>query len=690
MIGIIETFKDQSPRDFPPLITERVFSSEGWLTSILGLEYRPQQEQMALSCAQAFVIDRPLLFEAGTGVGKSLAYLIPAIIHAIQRKRKCIVSTHTISLQEQIQVKDLVICRRLFEAVPELTAYQDFKTALLVGRANYLCGSRLRQAISTKFDLFPGHEQDDMERIVQWADISENGLRHELDPSPLPEVWDWVNADSAACNHRNCTPQTCFFQKARARMRAAQLIIVNHSLLFSLINAGHTPNAKSAGILFTGDFAVIDEAHKVPAVAAEHFGHRISAVGLDRMLKRLYNPRRGKGLLTRYGSPRNCNAVKKVIDEAESFFTNVRRRIPASDSLLRLRLQNWCESTLNRPLLNIEKMVADTAGGMDESPARDELRDVKTKLGAYRAAINACISLDEEDHVYWIEKTGRRGRNIVMRATPIDVAPYLRERLFDRRTAVVLTSASLAEGPTMESFMDKVGATGEENDRVGSPFDYETNLRVYVADDAPPPSLAEARLDIDYLADAIEYCVPQIDGGTLVLFTSYADMQKVASLSEPRFLASGRPFFMQSRTGSRTELTRCFAEAGNGILFGTESFWTGVDIPGPALSQVIITRLPFVNPSHPIAEAKCEWLQARGINPFLHFTLPDAIIRFRQGVGRLIRKKTDRGIVTILDSRVLHKQYGRGFLEVLPKEKFTRFSRTDRDSVFIRPFSETS
>ena len=689
MIGIIETFKDQFSGDFPPLIAERVFSAEGWLASVLGLEHRPQQEQMALSCAQAFVADRPLLFEAGTGVGKSLAYLIPALIHAIQRKRKCIVSTHTISLQEQIQVKDLALCRRLFEAVPELTAYQDFKTALLVGRANYLCGARLHQAISTKADLFPSPEQDDLERIAQWAGHSENGLRHELDPAPLPEVWDWVNADSAACNHRNCNPQTCFFQKARSRLRAAQLIIVNHSLLFSLINSGHTPNGKSAGILFADDFAVIDEAHKVPAVAAEHFGHRISSVGLDRMLKRLYNPRRGKGLLTRYGSSRDCNAVKKVIDEAESFFTNVRRRFPASESLVRLRLQNWCEPTLNRPLLNIEKMVADAAGGMDESPARDELRDVKSKLGAYRAAIDACISLDEEDHVYWIERTGRRGRNVVMRATPIDVAPYLRDRLFDRRTAVVLTSASLAEGPTMESFMDKVGATGEENECVGSPFDYETNMRVYVADDAPPPSPEEARLDIDYLADAIEYCVPQMDGGALVLFTSYADMQKVASLLEPRFMTSGRPFFMQSRVGSRTELTRCFAEAGNGILFGTESFWTGVDIPGPALSQVIITRPPFENPSHPIAEAKCEWLQARGINPFLNFTLPDAIIRFRQGVGRLIRKKTDRGIVTILDSRVLHKQYGRGFLEVLPKEQFIRFSRTDRDSVFNRPFSET-
>ena len=637
---------------------------------------------MALTCAQAFVADRPLLFEAGTGVGKSLAYLVPALIHATQLKRKCIVSTHTISLQEQIQENDLVLCRRLFESVPELTAYRDFKTALLVGRANYLCGTRLIQAVSTKADLFPVPEQDDLARIAQWADRTENGLRHELDPAPSPEVWDWVNADSAACNHRNCNPQTCFFQKARARLRAAQLIIVNHSLLFSLINSGHTPNGNSAGILFPGDFAVIDEAHKVPAVAAEHFGHRISSVGLDRMLKRLYNPRRGKGLLTRYGSPRDCKAVGKVIGEAELFFTNVRRRFPASESLVRLRLQNWCDHTLNRPMLNLEKMVADAAGGMDESPARDELRDVKTKLGAYRAAINDCISLAEKDHVYWLEKTGRHGRNVTMRASPIDVAPYLRERLFDRKTAVVLTSASLAEGPTMDSFMDKVGATGEENERVGSPFDYETNLRIYVASDAPPPSPEEARLDIDFLADAIEYCVLKMDGGTLVLFTSYVDMQKVASQVEPRLTASGRTFYMQSKGGSRTELTHCFAEAGNGILFGTESFWTGVDIPGPALSQVIITRLPFENPSHPITEAKCEWLQARGINPFLNFTLPEAVIRFRQGVGRLIRKKTDRGVVTILDSRVLHKQYGRRFLEVLPKKQFDRFSRTDRDSVF--------
>jgi len=234
----------------------------------------------------------------------------------------------------------------------------------------------------------------------------------------------------------------------------------------------------------------------------------------------------------------------------------------------------------------------------------------------------------------------------------------------------------------MNSFREKIGALGVEAEQVNSPFDFESNMRIFIASDAPPPSGKSARLDTDFLSDAISYCTLQIQGGSLVLFTSYTDMRQVAKIVEEQFNQKKRILLMQGRDGSRSDLVHSFSETGNGILFGTDSFWAGVDIPGSSLSQVIITRLPFENPSHPVREAKSDWITARGGNPFLEVTLPEAIIKFRQGIGRLIRKKTDCGTITILDSRLLNKEYGRQFLSVLPNHKFEIFNRDNRKSVF--------
>ena len=238
MIALKEAFESGEKASSLPRRMEEIFRPDGWLCTALELEHRPQQEQMAVAAAQSFATDNPLLFEAGTGVGKSLAYLVPAILRAADAERQCIVSTHTISLQEQIQNKDLPLCRELFSCVPELEKYRNFKSALLVGRGNYLCGTRLAQAIASKADLFRSLAQEELERVCHWAGQTQTGLLHELHPALSPEVWEWVSAESAACNPRNCNPQTCFFQKARSRLRQAQIVIVNHSLLFSLLNAG--------------------------------------------------------------------------------------------------------------------------------------------------------------------------------------------------------------------------------------------------------------------------------------------------------------------------------------------------------------------------------------------------------------------------------------------------------------------
>jgi len=667
------------------LLSDRIFAANGWLQSAMGLEHRPEQAAMAQTVVRSCLSHQALLFEAGTGVGKSLAYLIPGIITAISTKRPFIVSSHTIALQEQIKHKDLEICRKLFSQVKPLHRFKDFKVAMLVGRGNYLCKHRLFKAIETKSDLFGGSEQDDLERIVHWSNETETGLREELNPRPSAEVWEWVNADSSSCNTRNCDHTTCFYRKALLQRTQANIIIVNHSLLFSLISAGLSPGQQSNGVLYADDFLVLDEAHTVPAIASDHFGLGISSYGVNRALKLLYNPTSPKprGLLLKYGKREDHTVVVKALATADTFFNDIRRRFLLNRDIVRLHAQNWADPILNQALGQVVHRLQVIGQGVDSKDAKEEIGDHIKRLKEYAKSINYVLELKEKDHVYWLEKAGHRRQIVYLRSAPLNVAEYLNEALFNRNTAVIMTSATLATGNSMETFKKDVGAWEQNQQIEASPFDYKTNCRIYIATDAPLPNSAQqGRLDIEYLADMVQFCCLRNPGGTLVLFTSYADMSKVAALLTETIVQSGRDLLVQGQNYARTELKNKFVQSGNAILFGTDSFWTGFDVPGPALSQVIITRLPFVNPSHPLAEAKSEYIRSQGGSPFTELMLPDAVIKFRQGIGRLIRTKTDTGVITILDSRVVTKEYGRSFIQSLPHQQTIRFSRRDRQARF--------
>jgi ATP-dependent DNA helicase DinG len=310
------------------------------------------------------------------------------------------------------------------------------------------------------------------------------------------------------------------------------------------------------------------------------------------------------------------------------------------------------------------------------------VEDQRDRLTDLHNGIKQFISQSFEDQVYWVERGGRAGKTTYLKSAPIDVSEYLKQSLFMRETGILLTSATLATGENMDNFQRQVGADKELAFQVTSPFDFQRNVQIFVAEDAPPPSAHDGRQDLDYMEEMILFCIEQMEGGTLVLFTNYFDLNQIARRIEPELENLSRPMFQQGRDYSRSELTREFTKAGNGVLLGTESFWAGVDVPGPALSQVIITRLPFENPSHPVAEAKSDWIKEQGKSPFLELTLPDALIKFRQGVGRLIRKKDDKGIITVLDSRIFTKQYGIQFLNTLPKKDFHRFDKSSRNWVF--------
>jgi ATP-dependent DNA helicase DinG len=331
------------------------------------------------------------------------------------------------------------------------------------------------------------------------------------------------------------------------------------------------------------------------------------------------------------------------------------------------------------------KAVRTLADKLDEGRERDELLEQAGKLKTYQTGLRQFLHLADDKHVYWLERSGKRQTIVTLRSAPIDVAPYLREELLQRQTSVIFTSATLARGGQIEPFQHRIGAEEVRSAVAHSPFDFERNMRIYVASDVPLPSPRDARLALDVLIDYVRFCTLRTKGGSLVLFTSYSDMRQVADALQKDFDEARRPFLMQGGDFSRTELTRKMRAMGNAILFGTDSFWTGIDVPGDALAQVIVTRLPFEVPSHPVLEARTEWIRDQGGNPFNDLTLPDALIKFRQGIGRLIRTITDRGIVTILDSRVVAKPYGRYFIECLPKQNFEKISRETREERF-QPF----
>ena len=655
--------------------SDAIFKADGAMQEYLGFEHRPEQEEMSRFCAQAFEADTPLVFEAGTGVGKSLAYLIPGIIAAKRTRRPLIVSTNTIALQQQILNKDLPLVKLLFTRDETLRDFADFKTAFLVGRANYLCTTRLRRAIAEKTELFETKEAAELERIREWALTTETGLYEELNPPPMPEVWGWVNADSSSCTLKNCSDGLCFYQKAKKKIAGADVVIVNHSLLFSLIASGAASEIGSKGVLFSNDMCVLDEAHLIHDVAAENFGLSISSRALNRELKRIYDPRKKRGLIMRGGLAREIekDVVADAIRESEEFFASVRQKYLTKRDTVSLSSPEWIENTLDKPLEILAQTLASLASRAQSEQAASEIKDYQRRIIAARNALQDAVFLSSRDHVYWVEKSGS-SENVSIQSAPIDVAPILREVLFERETSVILTSATLATSKgNLDSFIEKTGAEAAEKFVANSPFDYKKNMRVMLCNDAPEPDKDSKKLDCENIAKIIERLCAGVEGGTLVLFTGYYEMNKTADFLYESNILKDRRILVQKQM-PRAELIARFKEHGNAVLLGTDSFWTGIDVPGKALSQVIITRLPFANPSHPLVEARNNKILSEGGKPFIQLSIPEAIIKFRQGVGRLIRSKTDKGIISLLDSRLVSKPYGRNFMAALPPAPVLRFN----------------
>ncbi|MEM1059381.1 MAG: helicase C-terminal domain-containing protein [Verrucomicrobiota bacterium] len=637
-----------------------LFGETGGLGAARNFEFRPQQQAMAAATALALAQRGHLVCEAPTGVGKSLAYLVPAALYAIDQNRKAVVSTHTINLQEQLIHKDIPLTRRLLET--------DFEAVLLKGRQNYLCPRRLERAMASAGDLFVKGEQTELQRLWDWSLQTKDGTLSDLPSAPSWSVWSQVCSEPHVCTARTCgNDPRCCYQQTRKKVETARLVVVNHSLFFTLLQDWDEEHEGEDGYLFANDFVILDEAHTLENVAARHLGLDISEFGVRRLLTRLFNPKTKKGLLATMREGDSIHAAKRALEAVELFFGALENTLAfGKQREVRLMRTDIVENTVAAPLARLESHVRDLAADARDETLKAELADSARRLAALGHGVAEVLRLEREDHVYWVEKTFRSRRpELQILSAPVEVAPYLRRLLFRPRQSVVVTSATLSTGRGLSYFQQRLGAEVAETLQVDSPFDLERQMRVAIPKTMPLPT-DRARYDVA-LADWIRHFTRETNGGAFVLFTSYASLSAIAQKLEPFFREEGMHFLRQGGDKPRSHLLEEFKRTPNSVLFGTDSFWQGVDVPGDALRNVIITRLPFAVPDHPLTAAKLEHIERQGGNPFGDYSVPEAILKFRQGVGRLIRTKQDRGLVAILDNRVLTKGYGKSFLAVLPK-----------------------
>lgn len=709
-------------------------------------EYRPEQKMMSLFVAKTFNKNNISVIEAGTGTGKSLAYLVPAALWAYENNHKVVISTATLNLQEQLLKKD----------IPQLkkTIGCDIKTAIIKGRSNYVCRRRIDTVTKEQRLLFEEKKMEILDHILEWYKHTETGCKDEIDIHLDSEIWDNVCSEMDTCSGKNCQHfNNCFVNRARRSALNAHLVLINHHLLcadLSILNV----TGKNI-ILPTYSKLIIDEAHNLDSVAGKHFGVSISLFGFKRNLSRLISKsKRKKGFLSAFEKEilKSCSSEISFVDDIKERVKNITELRVKNEAILdnffnlfyefscskvisqrysnTLRKNNFSKSYLNKQLKNVklrlnenivndekfqtviipcaanllksmkilvitaEKMVDHAADHIInqnltfENLAR-ELRACVKRIDARCAEISSILFKKKanDQEVSWFEGSiqhKRLGCKLV--AVPINAGECLRKNLFEKIKSIVLTSATITVNHSFDFFLKKMALDGvscnAENNvnppivvktkSFGSPFDYKKQSILCIPTDIPVPNDPNFEEEIShFIADLITVT----SGRALILFTSFKMLYSVSEavrkkltkicekISEPPF-----DLFIQG-SENRHKLLDKFKKSKRGVLFGTASFWEGIDVQGNALSMLIITKLPFPAPDEPLIQAKCDFLNNKGKNSFKEIMLPEAVIKLRQGIGRLIRSSTDFGANVILDKRIISKSYGRAFFESIHDSK---------------------
>ena len=721
---IIEPFAKQEQVVLDAQVMSQTLSPGGTVSIKLnGYEYRPQQLAMIEKISDAFNQQKIAVVEAGTGVGKSLAYLIPAIYWATQNNERCVISTNTINLQEQLIKKDIPFLKKALGI--------EFNSILVKGRGNYICLRKIQALESDQELLIQDENQDELKLIVKWSKVTKDGSKADLNFIPNSAVWEQVCSESDSCLRSKCGFfKTCFVTTARRQASKAHLLIVNHHLLFSDLSVQSL--GVDVSVLPKYHHVIFDEAHNIEDVATDYFGAGITRTGIVRIIRRLHAQSGGKttGFLNILAKKLRFANSKYRVEEFEKAIEKIQMEmIPRCDVIVQFtddvmtaisefivaqdvgeqnearvrihatirKLPAWNETIIPQVknfLQLLQRFCSDLASVVDKVENANiklgndllytivDLHTQGRRIRATMDVIEQIILKDDPENVRWIEVEKRRTAKEIVRLkiAPLDISEKMNELVYSNYKTIIMTSATLTiAGQAGKNEFDylsrQIGFNLVEKSKlmtakIPAPFDYKQQAIVAIPLDVPAPDSAQFA---QALAEAIFEALKISEGRAFILFTSYGLLNKVYQALESRLTKIGIASLKQGQQ-NRHQMLEQFRKDKTSVLFGTDSFWQGVDVEGDALENVIITKLPFKVPSEPIIEARIEAIEKRGGNAFMEYSVPQAVIKLKQGFGRLIRKKTDIGSVFIFDKRIIEKFYGRIFLQSLPESRIVQGS----------------
>ena len=688
------------------------FSKDGILAKeIKGFEYRQEQEEMAQYIQEAINEDRKIIVEAGTGTGKTLAYLIPAIKWAVANKKKVIIATNTINLQEQLLLKDIPLAKSIIK--------DEFSYVLVKGRNNYVCKRLFNElALGKNIDIetFSIEAREQIEYILKWGNKTKTGDKAELPFEVYLDVWELVQSTTELCLGKKCPyRKECFYMKTRMEKMEADILISNHHVFFADLNVRAETDFDSEYLILPRyDMVIFDEAHNIESVARSYFSVEVSKISFTRLLNRIYQRKnkrkKEKSALIRVEDTIDekdledsqqyiylLNTLKEEIsilqNIGDEYFDEIRKIYETNtEAPIKKSLNNF-EMTKSRFLENLrekkdifQSKLIDFSNLMmifnnvidEEKDKNPEVINFNNHLKMFKAYIDSfkfINSFEDDNYIYWLDINSKR-TNVVLTATPLNIAQKLSTVLFDNLDRLVFASATIVVNGSFDYFKKSLGLDEEDciEAIIKSPFDYNEQMSVYIPSDIQDSENINA-----FVSDASRFILNillKTNGKAFILFTSYTMLNQIYYSISKKLKDKGFEVFLHGDK-PRSQLIKEFKEAENPILFGTTSFWEGVDVQGENLSNVIITKLPFLVPTDPVVSAISKKIEENGGNSFTDFQLPEAIIKFKQGVGRLIRKKTDSGNIFILDNRILKKRYGSLFINALPSQKNIKILEKD-------------